>query len=177
MSDTSPHVKRFLWFFFGCLVTALILDAVRSPDIARAKSRQSEMQTSSDLISARAKQLLDYEQDFLDLSKARGAGSLEFEVAMGLHDIAERVQDHLDAASTLVWIYESVSCVPDKIKIRPMVSSQLSFYVALMGSEVSMVNNNLAYTTAPGVATTANQMKADIRSAQTMLASIAQNSL
>jgi hypothetical protein len=176
MSDASPDVKNSLWFLTGCLATALILGAVRGPEVACASLPQVETH-GFNLIEAKEKQFIDYEQDFIDLSKAAGAGSFEGGISMGLHDTAERVQLHLDAASTLVWVYNIVSCVPDKVKIRPMISKQLSNYVALINLEISLVNNNLARTTVPGVVATANQMKADMRSAQMMLTSLVQTSL
>jgi hypothetical protein len=170
MSYASPRVNNFLWFLSACFVMLVIFAAARGPKVARAALPQETH--GFKLIEAKEKQFIDYEQDFIDLSKSAGAGSFEGDLSMGLHDAAERVQLHLNAASTLVWVYEVVSCVPDKGKIRPMISKQLSNYADLINLEISLVNNNLAHTTVPGVVATANQMKADMRSAQTMLASL-----
>jgi hypothetical protein len=77
---------------------------------------QSPLKASvaEDLLLTKQRRLLDYEQDFLDFQKSSTPSmDPEYEIATNLEDSASMAEDQLDAASTLLEIYHSMSCEED----------------------------------------------------------------
>jgi hypothetical protein len=160
------------WFCVVSLLTALAFVGVFGARPLRA-APQSPLKMNVDLIDAKEKAFVNYQQDFLDFSKALVGNSDERAVVDGFGAVAERVNDYLDAARALLLVYNDIQCDSDRIAVTPVISEQLSHYAKLMDSETQELNGYLTFTRTLGTAATANQMREDVRSAKTALVNVA----
>jgi hypothetical protein len=130
--------------------------------VAGVASAQSKPQWSAESLTPKIKILMNYERDMLEVAEAH-KGSPEFENAMNLVVAASTTGDYLDAARTLLRVYDNVSCDRDRARIQPLLKAQLSYYAKQTDVEIRRVNLALSYTNAQGIAATAVRMKDDMR--------------
>jgi hypothetical protein len=74
---------------------------------------------------AKTKRLVDYGQDFLDFAKS--STSPEYEIASHLAKSASTAAEEIDAARTLLQIYETMSCKEDRETVKMHLQTTLQF--------------------------------------------------
>jgi hypothetical protein len=137
----------------------------------RASAQSSPTPTLASLTPFQ-KRFTDYQQDFLQMSKAGPAPSVEYDIETDLANIAGQALDYIDSTTALVFIYENLSCENDKAMTRAIARPQISTYVKMVAALANEANTNLSYTKVPAVSTTAINMKADLRSLRDSLDSL-----
>ncbi len=159
MKDANKRGLKRAWFVVALVVLAVL-------------SAQSKPQSDADYLAAKARLFNNYAQDFLDFSKAHTNNIDEYEISLDLLVTAQAVADYLDATSTLLTVYDDISCDSDRVRVRPLIRTQLAAYAAQIGRNISRVNLNLSYTKIQGVAVTAGRMKEDMREVKDKLDSL-----
>jgi len=122
------------------------------------------------LLLAKQGRLLDYGDDFLDFAKS--STGLEYEIATDLDNTAGTAADQLGAASTLLEIYDSMSCREDRAAVERHLQTTLNFSSRLLRNRISEMNNVISHTRKPGVAAEAARMRDDLREAVSILDSV-----
>ncbi len=151
--------------FLGVL--ALIAAPVATSIMARPAPSP---QLTGDTLDQKEKTFIGYTKDFLDMAKSyQTANAAEFQIAMDLHDIADRESERIDNADTLLLVYGGTSCQTDRTTFRSLVAHQLSSASKYTNLEIQSAQNDLTYTGMPGVAALAVRMKDDLRDAASAL--------
>jgi hypothetical protein len=160
--NSRGHVWRPSVFVLVMALGLLVLAQGRA-------ASQFEPTGDADALFAKAEAFNDYSKDFNGFAKALRQGSLDFEIAYDLEEVAAHLSDYSNAAGTLVFIYTRVSCPNDRETIRPITSTQLSHYSGLIDAALSDMTNALVHVQSQGMAATAVRMKNDARSTQDSL--------
>jgi hypothetical protein len=122
-------------------------------------------------LSALEKTFSTYSKDFQALEgPLRGDELLEVEF---LDDVATTAEDRLHAANAMLEMYNSVSCRPDREKVKAILKEQLDYYSWQMGNEADRSAGSLQFAKMPAVAQTGLKMKDDLRAAKSKLDEIA----
>ena len=127
-------------------------------------------QSRADLLRGKQKRLLEYDEDFLDFAKS--SSDREWRIAMELDTAAGRGSDQLDAAITLLEIYDSLSCKEDRARVKAYLQKELPLYGRFLEIDIKQVNFDISSTGKPGVAAEAARMRDDLREAVGILKSV-----
>jgi len=115
----------------------------------------------------KAKQFIDYGQDFLDFAK-----NGDFQASSDLAAIASTANSHASAASTLLQVYNDLSCPQDKGMLRTVIRREFSYYSKEVALEIKEAQLDISVTEKPGVAAEALRMKDDLRELQSLFDSV-----
>lgn len=109
---------------------------------------------------------LRYAHDFLDF--ARGGDQLSFD----LETVAEETSDRVASVTTLLEIYDDLSCPQDRTAVRVVVERELSGYSKETELAIRQTNLAISSSTKPGIAAEATRMRDDLRELQGQFESI-----
>jgi len=112
------------------------------------------------------KRFSQHERDFLDFARSNRNNQGEREISDSLAIVAERTYEYLDSTSRLLEVYENISSSADRARIQPLIKVQASRYMKNIETDMPLVNENLANTKLPAVASTCDRMKQDLREAK-----------
>jgi hypothetical protein len=104
-----------------------------------------------------------YAHDFNDFAKGD-----EYEPSSDLSQAALTVGDYAGSASSLLEIYESLSCPADKQVVRELIARDFAYYSKQTDKELSVANLGITYTKKPGVAAEAIRLRDDMRALQNL---------
>jgi hypothetical protein len=79
---------------------------------------------------------------------------------------ATRAEDRLDAAKTMLDMYDNISCKPDRDKVRLVLKEHLAMYSWLMDHEADRTAGFLQFAKVPAAAQLGLRMKDDMRAAK-----------
>jgi hypothetical protein len=113
------------------------------------------------------KHFAHYAQDFLDFAKAD-----EYEPSSSLAQTASESADHLNSASTLLEIYDNLSCSRDRTAVRVIIQREFVSYSKQVSFAIKIANLSIVRTHKPGVAAEATLMRNDLRELQDFFDSI-----
>lgn len=152
----------------GLIVTLIALPA-SSP--AQVAPREASAASRSDGLLIRLR-FQEYQGDFSDFAKSQRPLSQDREISGDLSSIAERIEDYLESTTTLLQVYSSVSREADRVRIQPIIKSQVSEFAKKIETDQSLVTTDLANTRLTTVVGTGGRMKQDMRDAKTFLDSV-----
>jgi len=152
----------------GLIVTLIALPASSPAQVAPAEASAA---SRSDGLLLRLR-FQEYQSDFSDFAKSQRPLSQEREISGDLSSIAERIGDYLESTTTLLQVYSSVSREADRVRIQPIIKSQVSEFVRKIETDLSLVNTELSDTKLPTVVGTGDRMKQDMQDAKTFLDSV-----
>ena len=121
-------------------------------------------------LSAQVKAFSNYSKDFRALE-----GSLhgeEWQEVDFLDGIATTAAETFEAANTMLDMYDSISCKPDRAKVRPILKKHLDYYSRNMDWEADRSAGSLQFAKVPAVAQMGLRMKDDLRAAKEKLDAI-----
>ena len=139
----------------------------------QGQAQQSSSKLDAKITSIRElqKRLNYHAKDFIDFSRHNGNGT-EYSISVDLYYMATRAQECLHAANSILQIYDLITCETDRSKIKPLIKMELRDSVRGIEMHVKQVNDNLAFTKVPAVATSGTKLKEDLREAIALLESI-----
>jgi hypothetical protein len=104
-----------------------------------------------------------YTQDFLDLAK-----SDEYEPSSDLAMVSTQAGDYASSATTLLEVYEDVSCEQDRLAVRKVIQRDFAYYGKQTNGLLKQVTLGIGYTKKPGVAAEAVRMRDDLIELQSL---------
>jgi hypothetical protein len=125
---------------------------------------QANLQT----LSAKAKQLSDYGEDFLGFGQGEN-NSLEHEISTELFTVAFQNKERVSAATALLTIHLGTLCPQDRSLVETVIQQEFSRYSKQIAIDIKEVNIDVRDTKKPGVAAEALRMQGDLRDLQTLL--------
>lgn len=137
-----------------------------------ASSQQSKPQSNSDVLDTRIKRLFDYEQDFIEFTKSNRNNTNEYEIARELVTVARESSDLVDAASSLLFVYDNITSKADRATVSRFIESKLSTYVQMLDLSIKQINLQLSYTKSVGIAASGTRLKEELRDIKSLLESI-----
>ena len=149
-------------------VCAVILMLVPTQSFSQQPKRQAEV----DFIQIKIKRFIDYQQDFLGFCESRRNDTTEYGIASDLNTVASQIYDYLDSTRTLLYIWDNLSCKPDREKVRWIILDQIRDYAKRIDISIKFVNSRLSFTRIPAMANSGTQMKEDLREIKTLFESI-----
>ena len=141
------------------------------PARLRGRAENSQSQSNPHDLSARVTAFGNYVKDFRAMEKPLQGEELE--VLRFLDQVATTAEDRLGAANTLLQMYDSISCKPDRVRAKRILKAQLDYYSWVFDSEVTRVTGGLTFVKVPAAAQIGLRMKDDLRAAKEKLDAIA----
>lgn len=112
-----------MYTFRGSLTIGVLLILTAG----QAFSLPFQAKSNSRLIQEKIERLRDYERDFLDFAKSGNSDDcLRYDVAIDLKNVASETSEYLDAANTLLLVYDSITNAADRATVKPIIETQLS---------------------------------------------------
>ncbi len=133
-----------------------------------ATAQSSPRSKSLDL----AKRFHQHLRDFLDFSGSHRNEREEYEISMGLSVVAEHTAERLDSISALLEVYENISSSADRVRIQPLIKSDVLRYSKYIERSIPELDGDVANTKLPAVASAGDRMKQDLRDAKAFLDSL-----
>ena len=127
---------------------------------------------SADSMNPIVKKFWDYRTDFNQYTGNLREDAVESSVARSLEDVAEHAADFAVATSTLLTVYEHLTCSADRDLTRRAIQHSADLYAERLDTSIALTNLGLSAAHSPGVAQTAARMKEDLRSLQSSLKSL-----
>lgn len=153
------------------LKTALCV-AVLLITTTAASAQQSKSKADLEYIETKKKRLNEYQKDFLDFYSTHKRDLEERNLLLELAGVASNAHTYLDSIWNLIYIYNNLSCKPDKSMVASLAEFQIKDHIKMLALEISTVNNNISFTKIPAVATSGTQLKDDLREIITKLEAI-----
>lgn len=149
MSD-SRYTARLLIAFVVCLV-----------QLPGAFGAEAQMNSSS--LVPLMKRLLNYGDDFNSLAGAQRHNTREYEIASDLVSTSALAFAYLEAAKTLLEVYEALSCIRDRESTRRILLDTFRYYGKRFASEVKVAQSGVAHTKVAAIAVSGAKLRDDLR--------------
>ncbi len=134
---------------------------------------QVDKQSNSAILNARKHLFLNYSKDFLGFGRAHTREDIEFSATSELQVAASETADYLDAAETILIMYETLVCKEDRSLLLPLVKHQLEYYSKQIDNQSLVVNHALTYVKSTATAQLGIRMQDDLREVSGTLDSMA----
>jgi hypothetical protein len=152
------------------VVVAAVLGAILLAASPKRLGSQSADSPQHDL-SAQLKIFSNYSKDFRALEDSLSGEDLQ---AVQFFDgVATTAGDRLDAAKTMLEMYDNISCKSDSARVRPILTKHLEMYSWLLDHEADRSAGFLQFAKVPAAAQLGLRMKDDLRAAKSKLDEIA----
>ena len=149
------------------IAVLLLITGIGAPAIGSAQETRS-----STRLHVKSTELLQYARDLLTLAKATTTEPLEWEIASRLRDSASSCFEYLEAASDLLFMYETMSNQAERSAVKPTINTRLDYSVEMIETDIEGVNLRLGRTIRPGVAETGTRLREAMREAVALLRSV-----
>jgi hypothetical protein len=161
---------------WNSLGAAAVLGAILSiawPTGLRGQAAKTQPQPNPHDLSAQQAVFSSHSKDFRALEEP--LHGQEWEVVEFLDNVATTAEDRLDAANTMLRMYDCIVSETDRARVRPILKEQLAIYSWQMNHEAERTTGSLAFTKVPAAAQIGLQMKDDLRTAKQKLDAIAES--
>jgi len=139
--------------------------------VAFPKRLGGQADSSQHDLSAQLKIFSNYSKDFRALEDSLHGEDLQ---AVQFFDgVATTAGDRLDAAKTMLEMYDNISCKPDSARVKPILKKHLEMYSWLMDHEADRSAGFLQFAKVPAAAQLGLKMKDDLRAAKGKLDELA----